>query len=113
MTKEEAINVLKTDGCYDCTFGCFSPFDCKNDLCDVKEATQMAIKALEEPPQLYGYSLDELIAFATACRRAGVNESDMRTFATNCRTAWEIMEQEFRQSIEDGLKKAIGKGSNK
>ena len=46
MTREEAIKTLKTDGCYECSVGCSSPYHCGNDSCDLKEAIRMGIESL-------------------------------------------------------------------
>ena len=49
MTGEEAIEILKTDSCMDCGVGAQSPCTCEFDgHCDIKDATEMAIKALEQ-----------------------------------------------------------------
>ena len=49
MTGEEAIEILKTDSCMDCGVGAQSPCTCEFDgNCDIKDATEMAIKALEQ-----------------------------------------------------------------
>ena len=47
MTREEAINVLKTDSCYECSWGCDSPVSCHCGGCDLAEATRIAIESLE------------------------------------------------------------------
>lgn len=47
MTREEAINVLKTKSCTDCFWGCDSPVKCFVGGCDLAEATEIAIEALE------------------------------------------------------------------
>lgn len=47
MTREEAINVLKTDSCYECSWGCDSPGSCHCGGCDLAEATRIAIESLE------------------------------------------------------------------
>lgn len=46
MTREEAINVLKTDSCYECSWGCNSPASCHCSGCDLAEATRIAIESL-------------------------------------------------------------------
>lgn len=48
MTKQEAIQVLETKGCYECSGGCQSPIDCNNVLCELRQATEMAIKSLQQ-----------------------------------------------------------------
>ena len=47
MTREEAINVLKTDSCYECSWGCDSPVSCHCSGCDLAEATRIAIESLK------------------------------------------------------------------
>ncbi len=47
MTREEAINVLKTRSCYECSWGCDSPVSCHCGGCDLAEATRIAIESLE------------------------------------------------------------------
>lgn len=49
MTKEEAVNVLKTRSCYECSCGCYSPVSCSCGGCDLTEATEIAIELLEQP----------------------------------------------------------------
>ena len=49
MTKEEAINVLKTRSCYECSWGCYSPVSCSCGSCDLTEAAEIAIESLETP----------------------------------------------------------------
>ena len=47
MTREEAIKQLKTDGCYECAYGCENVVDCTAKGCKYKEAFLMAINSLE------------------------------------------------------------------
>lgn len=50
MTREEAINVLKTRSCYKCFWDCDTPLNCHViGGCDLKEATKVAIESLEQP----------------------------------------------------------------
>ena len=48
MSKEEAIKTLQTRSCYECSYGCDSADSCENEDCYLREATLMAIEALEE-----------------------------------------------------------------
>lgn len=52
-----------------------------------------------------GYDVKELIAFAIACRRAGVDEKDLKCFAQNCESAWKVMQEEFNNAIKETLEK--------
>ena len=46
MTKAEAIDVLKSKSCTDC-YGADDAYHCPDCECQVREATHMAIEALE------------------------------------------------------------------
>jgi len=48
MSREEAIAILKVDGCGDCTWQSLNPCVCENKECELKEALDMAISALEQ-----------------------------------------------------------------
>lgn len=48
MTIREAIETLMTDGCYECTYGCDSPYKCYNGACPVREAVVLAVAILNE-----------------------------------------------------------------
>ena len=47
MTKEEAINYLKFDGCTDCTRQPSSAYVCDCEECTYKQAVMLAIEALQ------------------------------------------------------------------
>lgn len=51
MTTEEAINLLKYDGCIDCTRSPSSAYMCDCDGCSYKEAVLFAINVLEKAVQ--------------------------------------------------------------
>ena len=47
MTTLEATEILKTDmGCYECTFGCSTPYECANGGCPFREAIHLAVERL-------------------------------------------------------------------
>lgn len=49
MTREEeAIKILKEDGCGYCTWQSINPYECENKECKVKEALNRAIQALSQ-----------------------------------------------------------------
>ena len=49
MKEQKAIEVLENDSCWDCFFGTdFGAAKCKNVECEVKEASKLAIEALEK-----------------------------------------------------------------
>ena len=51
MNEQEAIDILKTDSCYECSYGANSSVDCCYTSCRVCKASKEAIKALEEVQQ--------------------------------------------------------------
>lgn len=59
-------------------------------------------------PALYGYNLEHLIAFAIACRRAGVDEDDLKTFATNLDFAFQTASDEIRRLQMEAVVKSMG-----
>lgn len=48
MTRREAAEWLKKDSCSDCSIGCYSMTECKEDSCELKAAVLVAIEVLEE-----------------------------------------------------------------
>ena len=52
MTRDDAIKTLQTRSCYECAYGCDSADSCENENCYLREATLMAIEALEENKSL-------------------------------------------------------------
>ncbi len=64
MTVDNAIEVLRTDNCYECAVGAESAVDCTYEKCRVKAATKLAISALEEVQQLHAIgTVEELREF--------------------------------------------------
>lgn len=50
MTREEAIEILKEDGCGYCTWQSINPYECENEECEVKQALELAIQSLSQEP---------------------------------------------------------------
>ena len=48
MNKERAIELLKNDCCYECSWGCRNPIECNNKECDYRQAIITAIECVEE-----------------------------------------------------------------
>ena len=63
MTNAEAIEVLKTESCADCSCHPQTPLSCINTKCPLVEATMLAIKALEkiESIKFNAYAINELL----------------------------------------------------
>lgn len=66
------------------------------------------VSSTEQQQSLYGYSLEYLIPFAVACRRAGVEEDDLKTFANNCGFAYETMQNEWKRIMDQAVNAMIG-----
>ena len=82
--------------------------------CALNEAAERIKKLPPAQPEpqsrmVFGYPLEYLVAFAEACRRAGVDESDLKTFANNCEFAYATMEEEHRQHINQAIEAFMGK----
>ena len=69
MTKDEAIAMLKVDGCGCCTWQSLNPCVCENKECELKEALNMAISALEQQPCEDAERIDYHDDFATALKK--------------------------------------------
>ena len=86
----------------------------KRDADAVVPAIYEKIKSLpsaQPEPQsgmVFGYPLEYLVAFAEACRRAGVDERDLKTFANNCEFAYATMKEEHRQHINQVIEAFMG-----
>lgn len=78
---------------------------CREAVYGVLEAIPPAIPASDS---LYGYNLEHLIAFAIACRRAGVDENDLKTFANNLDFAFQIASEELRRQLMEAAAKTMG-----
>lgn len=57
---------------------------------------------------IFGYPLEYLVAFAEACRRAGVDEDDLKTFANNCTFAYATMGEEYRRLVNQAMDAMMG-----
>ena len=52
MNKDRAIELLKNDCCYECSWGCRNPIECNNKECDYRQALGIAIESLDENERL-------------------------------------------------------------
>lgn len=59
-----------------------------------------AIENLRNPTHVYGYPVEELIAFAMACRKYGVKNEDLQTFAFNLEFAFKILQDDIEESMK-------------
>lgn len=51
-------------------------------------------------PMLYGYSIDNLVMFAQACRREGITEDQLQDFVNNVNHHCDYVMHEFRDALE-------------
>ena len=70
-----------------------------------------AVEILEKMPgtetidTCHGYNIERLVAFGEACRKAGVDEKDLKGFAQNCESSWRAMQREFEYAIREAFEK--------
>lgn len=55
-----------------------------------------------------GYPVDELILFATACRKMGITEDELHEFVTNTKFAYDYVITEIDKSIGEFYKSNAG-----
>ena len=73
-----------------------------------EEMYQSQPESKKRQQMLMGYPLEYLVVFAEACRRAGVDESNLKTFANNCTFAYATMAEEYRQQINQVIDAFMG-----
>lgn len=66
------------------------------------------LQRVKTTDSIYGYPVNELIAFATACRRNGVEEKDLKTFANNAEFAYRAVEAETMAAFERAVLGGLG-----
>lgn len=68
---------------------------------------------LNENAIICGYSLKELILFANACRREGIEEKDLKDFCDNATYAYNYIFHQAEKSIDDMIGVSIVKEEKK
>lgn len=81
MTESEAIEVLRTDSCYECSYGTYSgASECGAEGCRLKAATKLAIKDVSEIQQYRAIGtaseFAELKEKATAKKQGNIHDLD-------------------------------------
>lgn len=61
------------------------------------------IKNIPPVMTIYGYNIDDLVAFALACRNAGIDEMQLENFSRFEELAWE----EVMRRVEEKMRKVI------
>ena len=90
MTREEAIEILKTDGCYECYVETDNPYVCNNGGCEIREAYYMAIEALEQKRGEWKY--DGTYYICSACN--GNSYTNSFNYCPNCGAKMDEREEE-------------------
>lgn len=57
------------------------------------------------PSELYGFTLDYLIPFAYACRKAGIENRDLKTFITNADLIYEVVRKDYESQMKEAIAK--------
>ena len=58
-----------------------------------------------EHVDICGYSFQELIRFADACKRANISETDLHAFCLNCDSAYEYTMEKINEEFQKQMKK--------
>ena len=56
-------------------------------------------------PELYGYNLEYLVAFAIACRKAGIENRDLKNFMMNTKLIYEVVRKDFEAQMKEAITK--------
>lgn len=113
--KEDDTQEVCEECAYDVIVSDKSKFNGITDVCTCG-LMHRAADAIEELQRLkttgtiYGYPVNELIAFATACRENDVDEKDLKTFANNARFAFEIVHAETEAAFQRAIHGVGGTG---
>lgn len=56
-------------------------------------------------PELYGFTLEYLILFALTCRKAGIENRDLKNFMMNTKLIYEVVRKDFEAQMEEAIAK--------
>lgn len=76
-------------------------------MCDIKH-TDEAFLDIEEKIRkgtFCGYSFEELLIFAEACRKAGIEEHDLKDFCRNVQSAFEYVYSKMLEELDRNFMK--------
>ena len=85
--------------CLDYCFHMFDYASFRHEDCPLKDFDDLTI---------FGYNARNLIAFAIACEKYGVDKRDLKAFANNCEWALKAISDEQRKAFEEAWKKSFG-----
>ena len=60
-----------------------------------------------ESMSIYGYPIDDLMIFADACRKKGIQDYEMHDFVLNVQEAFNYVLTEQQKNIEEAFKRMI------
>lgn len=60
---------------------------------------------LEDDDMICGFKLKDLIIFATAAKKAGVDNVDLAKFARNVQSAYDFVIRDQKEAMEESLKR--------
>ena len=55
--------------------------------------------------QVYGFTLDYLVPFAYACRKAGIENRDLKNFVTNTEWIYELIRKDYEAQLKEAIAK--------
>lgn len=55
--------------------------------------------------QVYGFTLDYLVPFAYACRKAGIEDRDLKTFVMNTEWIYEVIRKDYEAQMKEAIAK--------
>lgn len=55
--------------------------------------------------QVYGFTLDYLVPFAYACRKAGIENRDLKNFVMNTEWIYEVIRKDYEAQMKEAIAK--------
>ena len=84
----------------------------KCECCPLSSTIVEASKVVLEEGSIEGYPVKELMAFASACRRAEITEENLHDFMFNAEMIYETLYNNFVISLEKSLDSTLKGGSH-
>ena len=63
------------------------------------------IRSIEPQPELYGFTLEYLILFALTCRKAGIENRDLKNFVMNTKLIYEVVRKDYEAQMKEAIAK--------
>ena len=74
--------------------------------------TDYYFSTIDETSTVCGFRLEELVLFANACRRQGIDETDLKMFANNCGMAYDFIADLFKESLHEELERIMNESNS-